>query len=114
MVNARQGLGFLPRLRTDGVTATVPDDIAEDAVAVVREALANVARHAHAHEVVVRIEVGLDLLVEVQDDGVGMPTSPPAAVWRTSSTAPTRRGGAFRVVALDQGGTHLQWSVPLG
>ncbi|WP_456826812.1 GAF domain-containing sensor histidine kinase [Cellulomonas sp. P5_E12] len=114
VVNARQGLGFLPRLRTDGVTATVPDDIAEDAVAVVREALANVARHAHAHEVVVRIEVGLDLLVEVQDDGVGMPTVAARSGLANLEQRATRRGGALRVVALDQGGTHLQWSVPLG
>lgn len=114
VVNARHALGFLPRLRTDGVTATVPDDVAEDAVAVVREALANVARHAHAHEVVVRIDVGLDLLVEVQDDGVGIPTDVAARSGLANlEQRATRRGGALRVVALDQGGTHLEWSVPL-
>ncbi|KQY47888.1 GAF domain-containing sensor histidine kinase [Cellulomonas sp. Root137] len=114
VVNARHGLGFMPRLRTDGVTATVPEDIAEDAVAVVREALSNIARHAHAHEVVVRVVVGLDLLIEVQDDGIGVP----AEVAMRSGLAnleyrAVRRGGALVVTALPEGGTHLQWSVPL-
>jgi signal transduction histidine kinase len=114
VVNARQGLGFLPRLRTDGVTATVPDDVAEDVVAVVREALANVARHAHAHEVVVRVEVGTELVVEVQDDGVGIP----ADVHRASGLAnlaerAEHRGGSLAVTAVAGGGTHLHWSVPL-
>lgn len=114
VVGARQILGFLPRLRTDGVTATVPDDVVEDAVAVVREALANVARHARAHDVVVRVQVGQNLVVEVQDDGVGIP----ADVGRRSGLAnlenrAARWGGSVVVAALPEGGTHLRWSVPL-
>ncbi|WP_146925335.1 GAF domain-containing sensor histidine kinase [Cellulomonas xylanilytica] len=114
VVGARQALGFLPRLRTDGVTATVPEDVVEDAVAVVREALANVARHARAHDVVVRVEVGTDLVVEVQDDGIGLP----ADVSRRSGLAnlenrAARRDGTVVVSALPEGGTHLRWSVPL-
>ena len=72
------------------MTATVPDDVAEDAVAVVREALANVARHARAHEVVVRIDVGPDLVVEVQDDGVGIPAQIAAAQRVAQPRAPGR------------------------
>ena len=114
VVGARQALGFLPRLRTDGVTATVPDDVVDDAVAVVREALANVARHARAQDVVVRVEVGASLVVEVQDDGIGIP----ADVDRRSGLAniegrAARRGGAVLVQALPEGGTHLRWTVPL-
>jgi signal transduction histidine kinase len=114
VVGARQALGFLPRLRTDGVTATVPEDVVEDAVAVVREALANIARHARAQDVVVRVEVGPGLVVEVQDDGVGIPGD----VSRRSGLAnlenrAARRGGSFVVTALPEGGTHLRWTVPL-
>ena len=115
VVHARQALGFLPRLRTDGVTATVPEDVGADAVAVVREALANAARHAHAREVVVRIEVGQDALrVEVQDDGVGLGSdgAPRSGLTNLESRA-ARHGGTLRVATLAQGGTHLVWTVPL-
>jgi len=115
VVRARQSLGFLPRLRIDGVTATVPDEISEDAVAVVREALSNIARHARSREVVVRVFIGTDLLVEVQDDGVGIGTE----VALRSGLAnleerARRRDGFLRVEALAEGGTLLSWSVPLG
>jgi signal transduction histidine kinase len=114
VVSARQALGFLPRLRTDGVTATVPDDVVEDAVAVVREALANVARHARAHDVVVRVEVGSDLVVEVQDDGVGIPgDSTRRSGLANLENRAARRGGTVEVRALPEGGTDLRWSVPL-
>ncbi|WP_426594060.1 GAF domain-containing sensor histidine kinase [Cellulomonas sp. McL0617] len=114
VVRSRQALGFLPRLRIEGVTATVADEVSDDAVAVVREALANVARHARAREVVVRVFVGADLLVEVQDDGVGIPTD----VARRSGLANLAerargRGGAMTVQPVDDGGTLLAWSVPL-
>ncbi|MBO9555056.1 GAF domain-containing sensor histidine kinase [Cellulomonas sp.] len=113
VVGARRVLGFLPRLRTDGITATVPDAVGEDAVAVVREALANVARHARAHEVVVRIDVGRDLLVEVQDDGVGMPDAATPSGLTNLEDRAVRRGGTLQLVAPPGGGTLLRWSVPL-
>ncbi|WP_051275145.1 GAF domain-containing sensor histidine kinase [Cellulomonas sp. URHD0024] len=114
VVRSRQTLGFLPRLRIEGVTATVPDNISADTVAVVREALANVARHARAREVVVRLFIGADVLVEVQDDGVGVPEH----VTRRSGLAnleerARRRGGSMSVNPVDDGGTLLAWTVPL-
>ena len=114
MVRSRQALGFLPRLRIEGVTATVPDNISADAVAVVREALANMARHARAREGVVRLFIGADLLIEVQDDGIGVP----ADVTRRSGLAnleerARRRGGSMSVEPVADGGTLLAWTVPL-
>ena len=51
--------------------------LASDVVAVVREALANAARHAHASTVEVRLTAGVsDVLLEVQDDGVGIRPDP--------------------------------------
>ncbi|WP_051639907.1 GAF domain-containing sensor histidine kinase [Cellulomonas sp. URHE0023] len=114
VVRSRQALGFLPRLRIEGVTATVPDNVSADAVAVVREALANMARHARAREGVVRLFIGADLLIEVQDDGVGVPPH----VSRRSGLAnleerARRRGGSMTVEPVDDGGTLLTWTVPL-
>jgi len=114
VVRSRQALGFLPRLRIDGVTGTVPDDVAADAVAVVREALSNAARHARAREVVVRVRVGADLEVEVQDDGVGIDSDLPLRSGLANlEFRAARWGGSMRVDQLAEGGTLLTWTVPL-
>jgi signal transduction histidine kinase len=116
---AVEALGFAPKLRTDGPvdTAVGPDESGE-VVAVLREALANVARHANAHSVDVDVHVGSELVVRVVDDGVGLPAG-------TQSGASTghglghlaaraeRLGGSCSVVAKEGGGTDLCWAVPL-
>lgn len=114
VVRSRASLGFLPRLRIDGVTAAVPDDVGQDVVAAVREALSNIARHARAREVIVRVYIGSDFRLEVQDDGIGIDR----AAARSSGLAnlaarAVGRGGAMDAVPLDEGGTLLTWRVPL-
>ncbi len=114
VVRSREHLGFLPRLRTEGITATLPVDLGDDAVAVVREALTNTGRHARATSAVVDVVVGADLVVRVVDDGVGPPTDPT----RLSGLAnmqerAARRGGWLRLEAGVTGGAVLTWSVPL-
>lgn len=114
VARARENLGFLPRLRTEGVTVTVPEDVAADALAVVREALANTARHAGARSALVEVVVGADLVVRVVDDGAGVP----AAGGRRSGLAnlehrALRHGGTFAVGAAPGGGTAVAWTVPL-
>jgi signal transduction histidine kinase len=108
-------LGFEPQLRLDGpLDLAVPDDIGTDVVAVVREALANVARHAAASHVGVHVAIADSLVVvDVQDDGRG-----PDAGTRESGTANLRaraeaRGGSFLLQGRPEGGTRLRWSVPL-
>jgi GAF domain-containing protein len=55
------------------VDAAIPDELADSVVAVVREALSNVARHARAKRVDVRVAVvGGDVVVRVSDDGIGV------------------------------------------
>lgn len=114
VVQSREVLGFLPGLRTEGVTAIVPVDVGEDAVAVVREALANTARHAQARSAVVEVQVGPELVVRVADDGVGLPTGPSRASGLANLADRARRhGGSLRVASGERGGTVLTWSVPL-
>ncbi|MET9562148.1 sensor histidine kinase [Streptomyces tauricus] len=69
-------LGFTPSLRMEGLLdVDVPGDVAEDAVAVVGEALTNIARHAKATAVDVALVVrDGHLTLTVTDDGTGMPT----------------------------------------
>ncbi|MFE7031477.1 GAF domain-containing protein [Streptomyces sp. NPDC057621] len=69
-------LGFTPSLRMEGLLdVDVPGEVAEDAVAVVGEALTNIARHAEATAVDVALVVRDGrLTLTVTDDGTGMPT----------------------------------------
>lgn len=138
---ARTGLGFAPSLviSLDGrsideeasdedfmATEDLLDDrvepqLTDDVVAVVREGLANAARHAHAQSVTVRVSVRGEgpsgwVLVEVQDDGAGLP----AHRTRHSGTGNLaarahQHGGTFSLgTAHDgRGGTLLTWRAPL-
>ena len=93
VVAVRESLGFMPRLHTTGPLSAVSLDLGADVVAVVRESLSNVARHAGATSATVDIVVGARVEVRVADDGAG----PPPAGLRSS----------------ELGGTLVRWSVPL-
>jgi len=109
------GLQASPRLSFLGpVDLLVRADLAEDAVAVVRESLTNVARHAQASMCEVEVAVETDVLrIRVDDDGVGFTPG-----GRTSGTAnlaerAARRGGSYSIDARPDGGTRVAWTAPL-
>lgn len=94
---------------------------AEHLVAVAREGLANAARHARAREVVVRLSVtrggpGAAVVVEVEDDGVGLPLQRDRASGTRNLAARAQQSeGEFALVPAPSGrGTLLRWSAPLG
>ena len=70
---AASALGFEPRVRFLGpIDAVVTPEVAEHLVPTLREALANVARHARASRVEVTVRSSTDRLhLRVEDDGVG-------------------------------------------
>ncbi|MER6102926.1 GAF domain-containing protein [Streptomyces sp. NPDC001832] len=113
---AARTLGFQPSLRMAGLIDTdVPTEIAEQVIAVLGEALSNVARHARATALDISMVVGegaLDLVVS--DNGVGMPKD---SGTRSGLDNLARRaeklGGEMSVGASRQGGTRLNWRVPL-
>ena len=111
---AGEGLGFDPIVRFDGpVDARVPSDVVPQVLAVVREALSNATRHAHASRVDLDVRVDDHLLVLVTDDGVGLGEGT-----RRSGLANLRRraealGGTLVVSSPPEGGTRLSWKVPL-
>ncbi|MBO3083928.1 GAF domain-containing protein [Cellulomonas sp. zg-ZUI188] len=132
---ARTGLGFAPSfvVSLDGVTVVdggleedrlderVGAELTSDVVAVVREGLANAARHAHASSVIVRVTVtgtgplGI-VLVEVQDDGTGLPAHRDrrSGTGNLASRARQHRGTFSLGVPPDGRGTLLTWEAPLG
>jgi signal transduction histidine kinase len=112
--DAAEGLGFAPAVRLDGLLDIVVDDATGDhLVAVLREALSNVARHAHATRVDVSVSAGEDLTLRVVDDGVGIPETGRRSGLANMADRATGLGGEFGVRAGDEGGTVLEWRVPL-
>lgn len=119
---ATAGLGFAPALRLPGdpaaMDAEIPDEIAEDVVAVVRESLANAARHAHASAVAVAVTLiseGVDRVVQVSVSDNGRGIDP--AVSRRSGLAnmasrARRHQGWVDAISLEPG-TMISWRVTL-
>ncbi|TIC83250.1 GAF domain-containing sensor histidine kinase [Nocardioides sp. GY 10113] len=108
-------LGHEPFVYFAGPVDVVSDDsLADDASAVVREALTNAARHARSTRVDVGVSVsGPTLRITVDDDGVGLSTSPRSSGLANLQQRAEERGGSFRVGTPDSGrGTRVVWEVP--
>jgi signal transduction histidine kinase len=114
---AAGALGFEPRFFFDGaVDSSIGDDLAPELLAMLREALSNVARHARATRVEVELVVADDIVVHVVDDGIG-PPGPDVLRGHglnNMQARAERHGGTFGLRAAATGGTTLEWRVPLG
>ncbi len=111
-----EALGFDPDVSFDGpVDAVGTGDLGADVVAVVREALTNVARHAGAGAAVVRLRAdAATLSVEVADDGRGVSDPTRHSGLSNLEDRAQRRDGSCVVGAGPSGvGTLLIWSVPV-
>jgi hypothetical protein len=108
-------LGFLPSLQFAGtVDSLVDDDIADQLVAALRESLSNVARHAHASQVLVAVVVAdANVVLTVIDNGVGMPEGGRRSGLLNLGARAEEFGGSFVIEPRPSGGTQLTWRVPL-
>jgi two-component system, NarL family, sensor histidine kinase DevS len=108
-------LGFAPALRLAGpLDSRVPGGIAGQLLAALREALANVAKHAQASRVDVAVEAGPDLVLTVRDNGVGLGETTRRSGLANLTERAAESGGMLRVAGAAGGGTELEWRVPLG
>jgi two-component system sensor histidine kinase DevS len=118
---AARALGFEPSVAFDGPVDTLAtDEIRENVLATVREALSNVARHAQAS--VVRLEVAADangLHVCIRDDGIGVAgigvqgAGTGSGVQNMSERAVALGGRCEFSASSNDGGTQIDWTVPL-
>jgi len=107
-------LGFPPSLQLDGrLDEGVPDDLGEQLIVVLREALANAARHSGATWVDVLVRAAADLVLTVRDNGSGIRATGRRSGLANMEQRAIKLGGTFRVEPLASGGTELAWRVPL-
>ncbi|MGY1633500.1 CHASE3 domain-containing protein [Geodermatophilus sp. SYSU D01186] len=112
-----RALGFTPSLEFSGpVDTVVPEETSVEVLAVLRESLSNVARHARATRTDVCLQVRDGVLeLTVQDDGVGVESAAPRGNGLANLHARARRLGGQAGVgpAPDGGGTVVSWRVPV-
>ncbi len=105
-----------PRVRFDGpIDAIVDDDVLEQLLPVLREALTNVAKHAHALDVEVELTVDqAGLQLRVRDDGRGIDPDAPRGFGLANLTERAAAlGGALTITSGRDGrGTSLVLWVP--
>ena len=117
-------LGFSPSLRLGGgltgLGASSPiGDVADQALAALREALSNAGRHASATRVDVTVDVDPDrfLTVQVTDNGTGIPAEGRRSGLRNLAGRAEKLGGELRLGPANDDhampGTRLEWRVPL-
>ena len=109
-------LRFEPLLTMAGpVDSAVSDSLRPELLAVIGEALTNVARHAKATEVEVRVDVSArTVTVVIKDDGIG-PSADDVPGHGTANMAARARqvGGTSTLRRGEFGGAELTWTVPL-
>lgn len=110
-------LGHRPTLRLGGILGNISNEMGSEVLAVLREALMNVAKHSDATKTEVSLDVTADAVtLVVVDDGVGMT---PASAGRTGGLGlrnmrerATRLGGAVVFSQAEPRGTTVRWIVP--
>jgi signal transduction histidine kinase len=96
-----------------GPLSAVDSALANHAEAVVREAVSNAVRHAHATNLTIKVSVDDDLSIEVVDNGVGIPGDVTESGLSNLRQRAQEMGGAFVVENAPTRGTLLRWSAPL-
>ncbi len=109
-------LGFAPQVGFDGpVDTLVTPDIAGQLLAVLRESLSNVLRHARATAVEVTVMAGAELVLSVTDDGIGPRAAPGAGNGlRNMAIRAQALDGRCDVRSRAPRGTVVEWRIRCG
>jgi len=111
----RPALGLSPTVQLRGDLDAVDGECRHHLVAMFRELLSNIARHAQASHVEILVEVGEAIWVRVGDDGIGF--DPTRLRYGRGIRNVTQRadalGGSLLIHARPGGGTVVECLVPL-
>lgn len=104
-----------PRISFVGpLDSLVSSGLADDALAVLRELLTNVIKHAHAQTAQVSCSLAdHHFRMIVEDDGVGMSDPVTRSGLRNVEDRASQRGGHSVITSAAATGTRIEWSVPL-
>ena len=99
------------------VDSLISDEVAEHLLAVVREAVTNIGRHAHATQAVVTLRVvggicGLEIVDDGRGLGVAQSTDGGLGLGNMRHRA-EKLHGTFAIESPSGGGTALLWEVPV-
>jgi signal transduction histidine kinase len=104
-----ESAGFVPDLVIEGSLDSLSADLEADLVAVVREGLANIVRHARASGASVRVSISDTIQVEVADDGVGVSSTVDQSGLANLRQRAESRGGSLTLRSRTPSGTALVW-----
>lgn len=112
--NSARVLGFVPTMTYTGALDVLPESAVQDLLAVLNEALSNVARHAGATEVAVTLACSPEqVLLRVADNGRGLsPTQRSSGLTNLRRRA-ERHKGSFVCRPNHPHGTVVEWMVPV-
>lgn len=113
VIDLSEALGFRPDIAMHGPIDQLPPEIAADVLAVVREGLSNIARHAAADHASVSIQCGPELTVTVRDDGHGIAAGSRRSGLDNLADRAQVRGGSLNIHPVTPTGTELRWQIPL-
>ena len=112
-----RSLGFEPSVTVAGpIDTEVPEHVATNVLAVIREGLTNIARHAHASHVEINLKVEDHILkLVIKDDGIGIgATAGPARMGLANIRERAEAlGGTVSVSNAKPSGTEVRFEVPL-
>ena len=108
-------LGFEPSVTFSGpVDTVIGPQAAEHLLAVLRELLSNVAKHARASVAGIVLEADADRVeLRVSDNGVGIPDGTHRSGLSNMASRAHSLGGTFETSAIAGGGSSAVWRVPL-
>ncbi len=112
--------GFEVRVIFSGAVDTlVSDELAEHVLAVIRETVTNIGRHAQASEAQLSLSVSEgQCVVEITDNGCGLGRHPDGNVGGHGLVNMRQRAeklnGTFDAESPEAGGTRVIWKVPVG
>lgn len=101
-------------VRISGPIVAVDSALADDAVAVITEAVSNAVRHSGATSLTICIDVSDRLDIEVIDNGRGIPPNTTRCSGiRNLKLRAQHVGGTCQITSMSGRGTHVRWSAPL-